>query len=110
LRKAKGRERGPSRRNYAHFALIHQGWEFRLRDGSKPHQILEEVSMAYAHKNSKGQTYFLHGKEVTLRNGRKQRIFYFSRAEKQGESMDSVPQGYKVGENARTGLPFLSKA
>ena len=66
--------------------------------------------MAYEHKNTKGQTYFLHGKEVTLRNGRKQRIFYFARAAKAGESLNAVPDGYKVGENARTGLPFLSKA
>ena len=66
--------------------------------------------MAYAHLNSKGQTYYLHSKEVTLRNGRKQGIFYFARAEKQGEALDKVPDGYKVGENARTGLPFLSKA
>jgi hypothetical protein len=108
--KATGHQPGPSRKNYAHFALIHQGWKFRLGDGSISHQNLEEAQMAYAHKNSKGQTYYLHGKEVTLRNGRKQRIFYFSRQEKQGESMNSVPQGYKVGENQRTGLPFLSKA
>jgi hypothetical protein len=66
--------------------------------------------MAYAHKNSKGQTYYLHGKEVTLRNGRKQRIFYFSREAKQGDALDAVPSGYKVGENQRTGLPFLAKA
>lgn len=66
--------------------------------------------MAYSHKNAKGQTYYLHAKEVTLRNGRKQRIFYFARAEKEGESLPSVPEGYKVGENQRTGLPFLSKA
>ena len=65
--------------------------------------------MAYSHKNSKGQTYFLHAKEVTLRNGRKQRIFYFAREEKSGESLNSVPSGYKVGENQRTGLPFLTK-
>jgi hypothetical protein len=66
--------------------------------------------MAYAHKNSKGQTYYLHAKEVTLRNGRKQRIFYFAREAKGTEALDSVPSGYKVGENQRTGLPFLSKA
>lgn len=66
--------------------------------------------MAYAHKNSKGQTYYLHAKEVTLRNGRKQRIFYFAREAKEGEALAEVPQGYKVGENQRTGLPFLSKA
>ena len=44
------------------------------------------------------------------RNGRQQRIFYFARAEKNGESLDSVPSGYSVGENQRTGLPFLTKA
>jgi hypothetical protein len=34
---------------------------------------------AYAHTNSKGQTYFLHSKNVTLRGGRKQMIFFFAR-------------------------------
>jgi hypothetical protein len=52
----------------------------------------------------------MHAKEVTLRNGRKQRIFYFAREAKGTEALDSVPSGYKVGENQRTGLPFLSKA
>lgn len=66
--------------------------------------------MAFTHKNSKGDTYYLHAKDVTLRNGRKQRIFYFARAEKNGESLDAVPAGYSVGENQRTGLPFLTKA
>lgn len=65
--------------------------------------------MAFTHQNSKGDTYYLHAKDVTLRNGRKQRIFYFARAPKEGESLDAVPDGYKVGENQRTGLPFLSK-
>ena len=38
--------------------------------------------MAYEHRNKKGQTYYLHGKEVTLQNGRKQQIFYFAREPK----------------------------
>ncbi|MCC6177882.1 MAG: hypothetical protein IT305_21490 [Chloroflexi bacterium] len=66
--------------------------------------------MAYTHKNSKGDTYYLHAKDVTLRNGRQQRIFYFSRSEKANESLNEVPPGYSVGENQRTGLPFLTKA
>lgn len=66
--------------------------------------------MAFTHKNSKGDTYYLHAKDVTLRNGRNQRIFYFARAEKSGEALNAVPDGYKVGENQRTGLPFLTKA
>jgi hypothetical protein len=65
--------------------------------------------MAFKHTNSKGQAYYLHGKEVTLRNGRKQTIYFFRRDEKRGEGLDKVPSGYKVGENKRTGLPFLSK-
>ncbi len=65
--------------------------------------------MAFTHKNSKGDTYYLHGKDVTLRNGRMQKIFFFARAAKEGEALDEVPEGYSVGENQRTGLPFLTK-
>lgn len=65
--------------------------------------------MAYSHTNSKGQTYFLHGKIVTLRGGRKQQIYYFAREEK-ADAMDDLPDGYQVVENKRTGLPMLKKA
>lgn len=65
--------------------------------------------MAYQHKNKKGQTYYLHGKHVTLQNGRKQQIFFFAREEKGGEALDAVPDGYHIQENERTGLPFLKK-
>jgi hypothetical protein len=64
--------------------------------------------MAYEYKNKKGQTYYLHGKEVTLQNGRKQQIYYFAREEKP-EAIDAVPDGYHIQENDRTGLPFLKK-
>ncbi len=66
--------------------------------------------MAYQHKNKKGQNYFLHGKTVTLQNGRQQQIYYFAREAKPGEALDSVPAGYRIEENERTGLPFLKKA
>lgn len=62
--------------------------------------------MPYRHTNSKGQTYYLHGKEVTLQNGRKQRIFYFAREAKAGEALDAIPPGREVIENPRTGLPL----
>jgi gamma-glutamylcyclotransferase (GGCT)/AIG2-like uncharacterized protein YtfP len=65
--------------------------------------------MAYEYKNKKGQTYYLHTKQVTLQNGRKQQIYYFAREEKQGETIEAVPSGYRVEENDRTGLPFLKK-
>lgn len=65
--------------------------------------------MAYAHTNSKGQTYLLHGKMVTLRGGRQQQIYYFAREEK-ADALDALPAGYQVVENKRTGLPMLKKA
>jgi hypothetical protein len=66
--------------------------------------------MAYSHQNKKGQTYFLHGKTVTLQNGRRQQIYYFAREVKRGEGLDAIPSGYRIEENDRTGLPFLKKA
>lgn len=66
--------------------------------------------MAYQHTNKKGQTYYLHQKQVKLRNGREQTIYYFGREEKKDEALNSVPKGYQVDENPRTGLPYLKKA
>ncbi len=66
--------------------------------------------MAYSVQSKKtGETYFLHSREVTLRGGRQQRIFFFARTEKEGV-LDELPDGYEVMENSRTGLPMLRKA
>jgi len=51
----------------------------------------------------------LHSKDVTLRGGRQQTIYFFARQEKEG-AMDDLPAGYEVMENSRTGLPMLRKA
>ncbi len=64
--------------------------------------------MAYSHTNSRGTTYYLHSKEVTLKGGRKQVIYYFAKEVKPG-AIDSLPEGYIVVENQRTGLPILKK-
>jgi hypothetical protein len=61
----------------------------------------------YRHTNSKGQTYYLHGKEVTLPNGRPRRIYYFAPAPKSGEALEDLPAGAQVFEHPRTGLPFV---
>ena len=66
--------------------------------------------MPYSYQNRKGQTYYLHGKEVTLQNGRKQQIFYFAREAKPGDALDAIPDGKEIIENPRTGLPFLKGA
>lgn len=65
--------------------------------------------MAFAYKNSKGQQYFLHRKDVTLKNGRAQTIYFFAREVREG-ALDEVPAGYKVVETERTGMPVLKKA
>ncbi|HSW89926.1 MAG TPA: hypothetical protein VLH19_03580 [Patescibacteria group bacterium] len=61
------------------------------------------------YKNSKGQTYYLHTREVTLKNGRKQRIYYFARDERAG-LLKEVPAGYAIMETKRTGMPVLKRA
>lgn len=65
--------------------------------------------MAFSYTNKKGQTYYLHSRLVTLKNGRQQTIYFFARDERPG-SMDAVPAGYQVIETKRTGMPVLKKA
>lgn len=59
-------------------------------------------AMAYQHTNSKGVTYHLNCKEVTLRGGKKQTIYYFSKDERP-EACD-LPAGMEVNENPRNGF------
>jgi hypothetical protein len=53
--------------------------------------------MAYSHKNSKGDTFWLHSKG---------KLFFFSR--KQEESID-LPTHLEVFENERTKLPMVRR-
>jgi hypothetical protein len=55
-----------------------------------------------------GKTFYLHCREVTLRGGRKQTIYYFGGEIKEG-AVDALPPGYIIGENSKTGLPILKK-
>ncbi len=66
--------------------------------------------MSFSAKSQKtGKEYFLHSKEVILKGGRKQRIFFFAGAIQEG-AVDALPIGYAIGENSKTGLPILKKA
>ncbi len=56
-----------------------------------------------------GKTYFLHSKDVVMKGGRKQTIYYFA-SKIQGNAVNELPGGYKVIEIQRTGLPVLKKA
>jgi hypothetical protein len=67
--------------------------------------------MPYRNENSRGQTYYLHGKEVTLQSGRRQQIFCFAREPKAGEALParpwtpSLPAGRSSRTRARVALP-----
>ncbi len=65
--------------------------------------------MAYEFKNSKGVSYYLHSKQVNLKGGRLQTIYYFAR-DIRPEALNAVPPGYVVKETAKTGMPILKKA
>lgn len=64
---------------------------------------------AYEHTNSKGVSYFLHKKDVTLRGGKNQTIYFFAKVEGgKGEPTD-LPAGYEVTENPRNGFLTIRK-
>lgn len=66
--------------------------------------------MAYQYTNAKGQTYYLHAKDVKLRgSGKTQTIYFFAREVKDG-AMNDLPAGFEVKENPRTGLPILKRS
>ena len=61
--------------------------------------------MAYTYEG-----WTLYEREVTLRGGKKQTIYFFSKkTPKSGTPCNELPKGYKVGVNKRTGLPYLKK-
>ena len=64
---------------------------------------------AFSYINAKGQQYYLHTKEVSLKNGRIQRIYFFARDIRDG-SLEAVPAGYEVMETKRTNMPVLKRS
>ncbi|HJN93109.1 MAG TPA: hypothetical protein QGF05_10360 [Dehalococcoidia bacterium] len=65
--------------------------------------------MSYSTINSRGQTYYLHGKDVVLKNGREQRIYFFAKQRKDKGALDAIPDGMEITENKQTGLPVLRR-
>jgi hypothetical protein len=64
--------------------------------------------MAFEFTNKKGVKYYLHFKDVNLKGGRIQRIYFFAR-DVRADSLDEVPDAYEVMETERTGMPILRK-
>lgn len=63
--------------------------------------------MAYTHTNSKGVTYHLNSKDVVLRGGKKQTIYYFSKDAR--PEATELPAGMTVNENPRNGFLTVSR-
>lgn len=55
-----------------------------------------------------GKTYHLHLKAQKRADGGITNLYYFGGEAKEG-AIDKLPDGYKVIENERTGLPMLKK-
>lgn len=64
--------------------------------------------MAFQHTNSKGVTYHLNSKKVTLRGGKVQEIFYFSK-DMRSETACDKPDDREVQENPRNGFLTLKR-
>ncbi|MFH1571283.1 MAG: hypothetical protein ABIL09_25060 [Gemmatimonadota bacterium] len=64
--------------------------------------------MPFSFTNSKGQSYILHQRTTTLKNGNTQTIYFFAKEAKEG-ALESVPAGYQVSES-KNGLPVLKRA
>ncbi len=52
----------------------------------------------FSYKNKKGVVYYLH---------KKGNLYFFSK--KSEDALQTLPQGYVVVENERTGMPVLKK-
>ena len=62
--------------------------------------------MAYTHTNSKGVVYHLNSKDVTLKGGQQQTIYYFSKSNRPDTACESLPSHKVVVENPANGVPF----
>lgn len=68
-----------------------------------------ELYPSYKHVNSKGETYYLNFKNVQLRAGKIQTIYFFSK-EKRGDTKTILPKNFKVRENPRNGFLTMMTA
>jgi len=60
--------------------------------------------MVYTH-----QGWNLYTRNVKLKGGRMQTIYFFSKRKPKSGTQCDMPNGYSVGVNKRTGLPYLKK-
>ncbi|MEZ4517754.1 MAG: hypothetical protein R3C44_13320 [Chloroflexota bacterium] len=63
--------------------------------------------MPFSVINSKGKTYYLHLQEKLLKNGKRQKTFFFAKDIRDGV-LETLPVGYTVSETIR-GLPVIKR-
>ena len=70
----------------------------------------EQLMTGYMHINSKGIKYYLYYKDVALRGGETQRIYFFAKqnADSKGTPAD-LPPDFEVSENPRSGFLAVRK-
>jgi len=75
-------------------------------------KVLRGINMAYTHVNSKGETYYLHQYDASLKGGRVYRNYFFAKSiSPKGTPIDVLPAGRsRIKENPRTGLPVLASS
>ena len=69
-----------------------------------PPKPLPPPMFAFEHRG-----YTLYTRLVELKGGREQRIYFFSKRKPRSGMPCAKPEGYEVGVNNRTGLPYLKK-
>ncbi len=65
--------------------------------------------MPYAYRNTRGVTYYLHERTITLAGSNKQQTIRYFRKEPNEQAIDTVPEGYEIFEGPRSTLPLLRK-
>jgi len=71
-----------------------------------------KISISYTEVYFMAYTYegwTLYTRDVMLKGGRNQTIYFFSKRTPKSGTPCELPPGYMVGKNTRTGLPYLKK-
>lgn len=74
----------------------------------KQEEMRRATLPAFSYRNSRGQVYYLHKRQITLKTGRIQEIHFFARDIRSG-ALHDLPEGYTVLETKVTGMPVLAR-
>lgn len=75
---------------------------------AKPTDKFMMEGAVFAYTNSRGRTYYLHGRETMLKSGAKNTVYFFAKNIRE-YALGAIPVGYEVYETPH-GLPVLKVA